>query len=613
MDVKPGADVRSTASEKCCILGKQFRRFWRSQFLRHYRSKLDNIASSVISCNSPNSWEGGAVLESAECYSDGRGFRFQQRQLWKKPIAWALIAAVAYYCGCRLGFAFTFNPRPISILWPPNAILMSALLLVPRRNWPLVLVLVFAAHVVVQLGHEVPLSMVLCWYVSNSVEALIGAATVLQVLKRPLRFQSTHETWAFLLYAVLMAPFLSAFVDVSFVKSLGWGEGTYWELWQTRFMSNTTATLAIVPLSMCCAEWFTVGRPEFKRRGGVEFALLVAGLIATCLLAFNAAPPDALRPFLLYLPIPFLIWAALRFGPFGSSTGFVLVCGAVIWGASHGRGPFVAGSPVEVDVMQAQLLLQLVGTFLLFLASGVRERAVADAQLTHISRVVVLGELTASIAHEISQPLAAISLNANTVKRLLAQQPIPADEIAGALADIHNDSARAGEVISHLRSLIRRRELSIEHVSINRIIENVLTIVQFDLNRHDIIVRTQLAELPAVCGDAIHLQQVLLNLILNAVDAMKEPCVGERILQVTSINSSNRRVCVSVLDSGPGFSPESAERLFDAFYTTKKEGTGVGLAIARTIIELHGGSIHAENNRLRGARFYFFLPVAIAV
>ncbi len=552
------------------------------------------------------------LVNSGDVYLGGSRPHLHQRMPWMRPIVWALITAIAYYGGCRLGFTVTFNPQPISVLWPPNAILMSALLLAPRRNWPVILAVVFPAHLVVQLHDDVPLSMALCWYVSNSVEACIGAAALWHVLKRPLRFQSLHETSIFMLYAVLLAPFLSSFLDVSFIKSIGWGDGTFWGMWQARFMSNTTATLTIVPFVMCCREWLIAGQSRPIGWESIEIVALTAGFIVACLLAFAAISPDMLRPFLLYLPIPFLIWAAFRFGPLGSSTFFVLVVGAVIWGASHGLGPFVGNSTREVNVVQAQLFLQLVGTLLLFLASGTRERAAAIAQLSHISRVAVLGELTASISHELNQPLTAISLNANTIQRLLDRHPAPADEIRAALADIRNDSARAGEVVSHLRSLIRRRELTIEPLNINRTIENVLKIVDFDLSRHKIIVQKQLAVLPAVSADAVHIQQVLLNLILNAVDAMNDSRVDERILKVTSADTSDGRVCVSVLDSGPGIPMEAAGKLFDAFYTTKKEGTGLGLAIARTIVELHRGSIHAENNGREGARFYFFLRVASA-
>jgi signal transduction histidine kinase len=550
------------------------------------------------------------LLNSGELQIRSPELGFPQRQLWTRPIAWALITALAYYAGCRLGFAFTFNPRPISVLWPPNAILMSALLLAPRRNWLLILALVFPAHLVVQLRDHVPLSMALCWYFSNSVEACIGAFTVWHALKRPLRFHSLHETSVFMLYAVITACFVSSFVDVALVKAIGWGHGTYWELWQIRMMSNTTATLTILPFVLCCSERLAAGRLVPRGRAGTEFLMLAAGLVAACVLAFDAAPTDAIRPFLLYLPIPFLIWAALRFGPSGSSTIFVLVVGAVIWGASNGRGPFIGGSSREVDVLDAQLFLQLVGTMLLFLASGVREREAASAQLTHISRLAVLGELTASIAHEVNQPLTSIGLNAKTIETLLDAHQAEMQDVREALADIRSASARAGDVVSHLRSLIRRRELTIENLNINEIIRDVLEIVRFDLSRYNITVQTQLAAVRTISGDAIHIQQVLLNLIFNAVDGMKDMRVGDRVVKLMSSDTSDGKVCVSVLDSGPGIPVEAAGRLFEAFYTTKKDGMGLGLPIARTIVEAHGGSIHAANNCRQGARLYFFLPVA---
>ncbi|HKA42872.1 MAG TPA: MASE1 domain-containing protein [Burkholderiales bacterium] len=774
-----------------------------------------------------------------------------------------MLAALGYYAGAKLGLALTFSPHPISVLWPPNSILLAALLLAPASSWWMILLAVFPVHLLAELQGGVPLVMVLCWFVSNASEALIGAAGVRILLKEPPAFDTMRNAGIFLLFAVLLAPFLSSFLDAAFVSFIGWGESGYWQLWRTRFFSNILATLTIVPVILT---WVSIDAKALRTAGPVrigESAVLLFGLLAVGVVVFDAHPVGVV-PALLYLPLPFLLWAALRFGPAGSSAAFMIFAFLVIWGAGHGRGPFVTGNPVD-NALSVQLFLAFVGTTLLVLVAGVQEArnserrlrsseerfatafrfspdamvitrksdgrlidvndrcltmfdyrredvvgrtvqeldlyleprdrerllastsepgavrdfdlafrtrkgevlntivkteavemggipclvtiihdvtklkrteeslrrnderfqhvlratndvvydwdVVADSlwwngngdayfgkmsengpctrarwaaalhpedrervtsrldamlkagggvsdteyrlrrvdgnyahvhgrgfvvrdasgrplrmigslmditdrkraedanqRLAHVSRLAVLGELTASIAHEINQPLGAILSNADAAEILLDSEVVPVDELRQIVKDIRKDDIRAGEVIRHMRSLTRRRNLSMQPFDLNRAIDDVIRLVNVDLGRHRVAVDAEFAPLPIVYGDQVHVQQVVLNLILNGVDAMADTPAARRRLRITTARCESGGVEVSVTDSGPGIAHDQAEDLFASFYTTKPDGVGLGLSIARSIVEAHGGAIWAETRPEGGARFSFVLP-----
>ena len=236
----------------------------------------------------------------------------------------------------------------------------------------------------------------------------------------------------------------------------------------------------------------------------------------------------------------------------------------------------------------------------------------AQAEAAHASRLALVGELTASIAHELNQPLGAILSNSDAAELLLESAGPQLDDIRKILADIRRDDLRASEVIKHLRALLRKREVELLPLDLNEVVADALRLVEGESRRRGIEVETELsAVVPAVRGDKTQLQQVLLNLVLNGMEAMAESSAAKRRLTVqTAAGNPNKEAEVAVTDTGPGISPDCLPRLFDAFFTTKEYGMGLGLSIARSIIELHGGRIWAEKNTDGGAAFRFTLPNA---
>jgi PAS domain S-box-containing protein len=235
----------------------------------------------------------------------------------------------------------------------------------------------------------------------------------------------------------------------------------------------------------------------------------------------------------------------------------------------------------------------------------------AQADLAHAARVTTLGELAASIAHEINQPLAAIAASGNACLRWIGRAPPDLDAARKAVARIVTDAYRAGDVIRSLRALTSKSEPRLMKLNVNEAIKEALLFVRSDIHRHRVALKTQLsADLRPVLGDRVQLQQVLLNLMTNGIDAMGMVPEQARALTISSETCQPDGVLVSVKDTGIGLDPAAANHIFNPFYTTKSEGMGMGLSISKTIIEAHGGELWAKPNRPQGSIFQFRLPVA---
>jgi len=232
----------------------------------------------------------------------------------------------------------------------------------------------------------------------------------------------------------------------------------------------------------------------------------------------------------------------------------------------------------------------------------------AQADLARVSRVTTMGELTASLAHEVNQPIAAAVTNANTCLRWLAADTPNVEEARAAAMRIVKDGTRAAEIISRVRTLFKKGAPERELLHVNEVIREMIVLLRSEATRYNILVRTELAaDLPEVVGDRVQLQQVLMNLMINAIDAMKD-VEGTSELIVKSGREEGEQVLVSVSDTGVGLPLQQADQIFNAFFTTKSNGTGMGLRISRSIVESHGGRLWAVEHSPRGASFCFTLP-----
>lgn len=462
----------------------------------------------------------------------------------------------------------------------------------------------------------------------------------------------------------------------------------------------------------------------------VEAGVFLLGLLAMNLMVFCwRAAGTAPVPIFLYASLPFLLWAAVRFGPAGTGVTILSIGLFAAWGAFHGRGPFAPNSAGQNLVsMQAFAVVAIILMFFAASASEfgkARERFIrafrfspdaiivsrrqngrivevnerwekmfgyrrgetigrtlsdlniclssadcaklvggpcfsdslrdlelslrtktgelchtlisadvddvggerclitvirdisdrkradeAQQNLAHASRLAVVGELTAMVAHEINQPLGAILSNADAGEMLLQSQDPPLDEIRQILSDIRKNDLRADQAIRRIRALLCKREMEMQPFDLNETLLDVLRLVTGDALRRRIQIRKEFAPgLPLVFGDRVHLQQVLLNLIVNGMDAMANtPEPARRLTVQTKANGAGAEVAVA--DCGHGIAPDKMPRIFESFFTTKKDGMGLGLSIARSIIEAHRGRIWAESNFCGGATFHFTVRAA---
>src|SRR5580704_2252442 len=297
--------------------------------------------------------------------------------------------------------------------------------------------------------------------------------------------------------------------------------------------------------------------------------------------------------------------------------------------ADERRASLAAGEPMESEIRIRMangnyrwLLTRNVplrdeqGTIVKWYGTGIeiedRKRAEeqlrqAQVDLAHVNRVTTMGELTASMAHEVNQPIGAAVTDANTCMRWLARDQPDLEEARAAAMRVVKDATRASEIISRIRLLFNKGTPVRELVNVNEVVGEMIVLLRSEAIRYQISVRTELAaDLPQVMGDRVQLQQVLMNLIINGIDAMKD-VDGPRELAIKSQRAENEQLLVSVSDIGVGLPPQQADQIFNAFFTTKRYGTGMGLPISRSIVESHGGRLWAVANSPRGAHFYFTL------
>jgi signal transduction histidine kinase len=302
----------------------------------------------------------------------------------------AALTSIAYLLGGKLGVAFKLQSEAVSVLWPPNAILLAALLLSPVRVWGFLLLAVLPPHVAVELKGGVPLTMSLCWYVSNCLEALIGATIFRAWVARHGEMHSVRAFGVFMLGATFFATFVSTFADAGFVTLLGWKGGSFWHVWRERFFSNMLATQTVVPAVMATAsvDWRSARKAPVAR--WVEAAAL-AGLLLTILITAFTSRSESWysTPAVLYAPLPLLLWAALRFGRAGVNVGLLALTLLAVFGVVHDRGPFTDASQHET-ALSVQTFLILVAVPLQLLAKVIGERDQAEQKALGRQRLLAL-------------------------------------------------------------------------------------------------------------------------------------------------------------------------------------------------------------------------------
>jgi len=537
----------------------------------------------------------------------------------------ALVVASAYYIGAQIGFGLTFQPHPVSTLWPPNSILLAALLLSPVRSWWFLLLSAFPAHLLAQLNANIPLTMILSWFVSNCSEALIGASILRYLTKSEMRFDNTYHVGMFILVAFL-APFLSSFIDAAFVMLNRFGNTAFWDLFRMRFFSNVMASLTLVPLILT---WW---RGEFPKLGTIpwkrylESALLVTGIVIVGIITQEAELNKT--PALLYLPLPFLLWAAIRFGPKGSSAVLLFVTVFEIWVAIHGHGPFASQS-AESNALSVQLFLILASMPLLFLAALIKEREQAQEAATQKEERLVLALDTAqqasqalSVSQEklhqshsqirallgklidaqeserrrisrqlhddLNQKIASLSMGISQLKRKL-----PVQETA-LVVELDQLRENAATLTNDVRTLSHQLHPAVlEHLGLVTALESYIS--NFNLEEHIEV------KLNAEIGAERIPFQVSICLYRVAVEALRNVSRHSGATSAAiSLTRSDDMIELQVSDSGKGFDVE-----------TFKNGGGLGLISIEERLRLLQGSCEIYSAPGRGTRLVVTVPSGV--
>lgn len=654
--------------------------------------------------------------------------RLLRRETLQQGAALAVFS-VAYAVAFRFGMQF--SQTTASPFWFPDSVLLCALLWArPRWSWWLVAA-TLPIRLLIAYPATVPLWFLVFTTAIDAAKGLIAAAVLRRLLANPLRFESLRDYCLYALAVAGIVPALSAIPGAWGRHLLGYPFGASWLQW---YQGDALTSLVITPFLF----YWLLPPPRVRsvsRMRIAEALLIIGGLTVSTWLAF--APAQG-RVFFsdaqLYAPVPFLVWAALRFGALGASGAIALLAIFAVRGALSSAGPFLGNSPAEVALsLQEYLLIRAVplyvvgvlvdqtgraaaslresearyremvemqtsfvcrlrsdmtltfvnpafcqfvgraaadlvgGNFLALLPRASQSRALeifgvaaasnevrewesdivlaperlglvhwtcralfdaagqlqsyqiigndvmdrkraeeADRKVAHAARLAALGELTAMVAHELTQPLTAIVGNAEAAESLLQSEHPPIAELRQCMLDISADGMRASESIQEIRALTHKHEPNRVAIDLNAAVENVLRLASGDALRRRVQVRRDLMpELPSVIADSASLEHVLLNLVVNAMDAMSDTAEGERQLMVATSRDAESNLIVSVSDRGRGIKVADLPRLFDSFFTTKTGGMGLGLSIARSIVLAHGGRIWAENNPSGGASFHF--------
>ncbi len=498
----------------------------------------------------------------------------------------ALLVGISYYAGTRIGFAWTPRGHPNSAFWPPNAILLAALLLAPRKAWWTFFLAVFPAHMFAQLQVGVPVWTAAGWFITNSIEAFIGAYCITKFSDSERRLDSVRGVFVFVVFGVLVAPLTTSFLDAADVVITGWGRD-YWHLGMERFFTNALAVLTVVPPIVLFST-----KNSFRIRGISPVRLLESALlmVATALVAvwvFGPFPPSpATAPTMMYLPLPFLVWIAVRFGLAGLSLSLLFVSLISTWYATHGLEPFPYASMAQ-NILSLQILFCLVAVALMFLSTVMTEARRTQESLRSMSGNLVKAQeqerhrIARELHDNLGQELALVEI---TLDRLIEKSD------PSLKPDLTDLSSRVSAISGATREISHDLyPTALEYLGLQKSLAKLCDDVQRGKERS---VDLTIGKLPERLQPAISFclyrvaQETLHNIITHS---------HARNVQV-ELTSRHGRISLVIIDDGVGFD-------------VSHEGAGLGLVSMRERIHAIGGSIHISSLRKAGTLIEVRVPL----
>ena len=536
-------------------------------------------------------------------------------QRWVTSIGIAAAVGLAYFLAAKLSLGLLMKPGGVAVFWPAAGISSGVLIaLGPRARW-LVAAGVMAATVAANLMGDRNIWASAAFALCNAAEALITAGLIQHYFGTGFRLDRLRQVLS-LLAAAVVGTVISGIGGAVAFKLFHSPTVSMLTIWWQWFASDAVGIVAVAPLVIGLGAAVLEPPPRNELIEGVA-ALVILAAMTGIIISLPQEPWKTVVPSALLFPL--LLWLAARFRPVFAAAGAFLVSVTIVWTTIFGIGHFGdTGLPIDDRILEAQVLILVVALTAFVLAALFTERRESVARLAHANllleherdnKLMNVEAIAASIAHEIKQPLAAIVMNGGAALQLLGTAPPDHDEVRAALNDMIADSHRTSEVFEGIRALFRKVDHERQLIDMNEIILRVLQSLRGELKDHGVTTRTELMSgLPLVEGNRNQLQQVVFNLVHNALEAMNATTDRSRVLRVRTELRGRDAIAVAVEDSGPGIDPKQLDGIFDAFFTTKAHGMGLGLAICRMIIGRHGGQLTVSSDGKRGALFQFVLP-----
>jgi len=503
----------------------------------------------------------------------------------------ALLVGASYYLGTRIGFAWTPSGQPISTFWPPNAILLACLLLTPVRTWWALILAVFPAHMLAQLQVGVPVSTAIGWFTTNIGEALIAALCITRVIDRRKIFDDVRGVFTFIVFAVVVAPFATSFVDAAAVVITGWGRH-YLPLGIERFFSNALAVLTIVPtitlFSLNGASWIR----KLTLARFCEAALLVLGTVLVSMAVFGFYPPlsAATTPALLYVPLALLLWATARFGTAGVSFSVLLIALISTWNVIHGHKPFPHTSMAQ-NTLSLQTLLCIVDVPLMFLSALINDSRRTQDSLRQVSgRLIEAQEQErARIGRDLHDDIAQrLALVAAEVQQFQSEAPESPSELRDRSTNLHEEIVQISNSVQTLS-----RELHASRLTYVGLVSTARGLCKEVSERHNIEIDFKHDSFPnsVPSESSLCLFRVLQEALHNAVKHS-----GAQRVEV-QLRRAPKEIHLIVSDSGKGFDPQTAIK-----------ESGLGLTSMQERLRLVNGELSIISEQHRGTTIHARVP-----
>ena len=534
---------------------------------------------------------------------------------WIYSLAITIALAIAYFLAARLSLLFLTEPDGVAVFWPAAGVSAGALISLGSRARLPVIAGTMAATVAANLLGDRNISSAVAFALCNAGEAVLVAALIERHFGAPFSLDKPRNIFGLLAATIVGAAIsgIGGTMGFEFFHSSPAPALTIWQHW---FASDALGIITVAPLLIGLAQAVRDPPPGSEVfEGAVVLAILTfaSGLIVLLPRElWVTVVPTALL-------FPLLLWVTARCRPVFAAAAAFIVALTVVSTTTFGIG--ILGDP-NLPIMQrvlcAQAGLLTASLCALVLAALFAERRSNEAYLAHSNimlererdnKLMNVQAATATMAHEVKQPLTVISLKGQAAQQLLKHAQPDLEKVRLALVSIVANSHRASQLLNNTRALFANADKGHDSIDMNKIALQVLRLLREQLKAHGVMTRVEFAsDLPLVVGHKGQLQEVVINLCQNAIEALRAIKDGPRILQLRTKRHGDDAIVVEVEDSGPGIDPADLNSIFDAFFTTKSDGMGLGLAICRMIIERHGGRLSASSDGTNGSLFQVILP-----